>query len=198
VDCGKSRNYDANRPHSGALPCNQAQEVQVILFRCAAVVSGLLMMTGVAFAAGSLSDTDANFAQKAATSGLAEVQAAKLAEQKASSPEVKQFARQMEKDHTAANQELMQIAKGKGIAPPTEPDSAHKAAEQKMAQLSGAQFDQQYMQGQLADHKETVALFQKEASSGQDPQLKGFAQKYLPILQHHLEMAESINAAKPG
>jgi putative membrane protein len=164
--------------------------VQVILFRCAAVVSGLLMMTGVAFAAGSLSDTDANFAQKAATS--------ELAEQKASSPEVKQFARQMEKDHTAANQELMQIAKGKGIAPPTEPDSAHKAAEQKMAQLSGAQFDQQYMQGQLADHKETVALFQKEASSGQDPQLKGFAQKYLPILQHHLEMAESINAAKPG
>jgi putative membrane protein len=174
------------------------REARVILFRWALVVSGLLMMTGVAFAAGSLSETDANFAQKAAVGGLAEVQAAKLAEQKASGPEVKQFARQMEKDHTAANQELMQIAKGKGVAAPSEPDSAHKAAERKMSQLSGAQFDQQYMQGQLADHKETVALFQKEASSGQDPQLKGFARKYLPILQHHLEMAESIKVAKAG
>jgi len=158
----------------------------------------LLLPVGAASAAGSLSETDATFAQKAAMGGLAEVQAAKLAEQKASSPEVKQFARQMDKDHTAANQELMQIAKGKALAVPTEPDSAHKAAAQQMAQLSGTKFDQQYMQGQVADHKETVALFQKEASSGQDPQLKGFARKYLPILQHHLEMAESIQSAKPG
>ena len=51
------------------------------------------------------------------------------------------------------------------------------------------------MQGQVADHKATVALFQQEASSGQDPQLKAFAQKYLPTLQHHLQMAQSIKTS---
>jgi len=90
------------------------------------------------------------------------------------------------------------MSRGVALAAPAEPDSTHKAAAQQIAQLSGARFDQQYMQGQVADHKETVALFQKEASSRQDPQLKGFARKYLPILQHRLEMAESIQAAKSG
>jgi putative membrane protein len=45
----------------------------------------------------------------------------------------------------------------------------------------------------LQDHRETVELFQKEASSGQDPALKAFAQKTLPILQQHLQMVEALN-----
>jgi ATP-dependent Lon protease len=50
-----------------------------------------------------------------------------------------------------------------------------------------------YAQGQLQDHRETAELFQKEASSGQDPALKAFAQKTLPILQQHLQMVEALN-----
>ena len=138
---------------------------------------------------------DTAFAMSAAAGGLAEVQAAQLAEKKATAPSVKQFAQQMEKDHAAANNELMQIAQAKVIVLPTGPDSTHAATLQQMAKLSGTAFDQQYMQGQISDHRTTVALFQQEAGSGQDPQLKAFAQKYLPILQHHLRMAE---AAKVG
>jgi putative membrane protein len=46
----------------------------------------------------------------------------------------------------------------------------------------------------VQDHQEDVADFQKEATSGQDPALKSFAQKYLPVLKQHLGMAESLQA----
>ncbi len=164
--------------------------------RRAAAISGILVLaTAPVFAAGNLPASDVTFANRAAMGGLAEVQAAQLARQKAASADVKQFASQMDKDHTTANIELTALAKSKQMTLPTSPDSAHQAMAQEVSKMSGAQFDRQYMQGQVTDHETTVALFQQEASSGQDPQLKAFAQKYLPILQHHLQMAQSIKTS---
>lgn len=134
---------------------------------------------------------DTSFVNAAATSGLAEVQAGKVAEQKASNPAVKQFAGQMVTDHSEANAELKQLAGSKGLILPTQPDAAHVATLQRTSQLSGSQFDEQYMQGQVADHEQAVSLFQREANSGQDPQLKAYAAKYLPVLQRHLQMAQA-------
>ena len=122
-----------------------------------------------------------------------EVQAAQLAEQRATSPQIKQFAQRMLTDHTAANTELQQIAKQADISLPAQPTSKDAAEGQKLRGVTGTAFDQAYAQGQLQDHRETVELFQKEASSGQDPALKAFAQKTLPILQQHLQMVEALN-----
>jgi putative membrane protein len=144
-------------------------------------------------ASAALSSADREFATKAASGGLAEIQAAQLAEQRATSPQIKQFAQRMTTDHTAANTELQQIAKQANINLPSQPAGKDAAEEQKLRGLSGAAFDQAYAQGQLQDHRETVELFQKEASSGQDAALKAFAQKTLPILQQHLQMAEALN-----
>jgi putative membrane protein len=81
-------------------------------------------------------------------------------------------------DHSAANTELQQIAKQANIALPSQPAGKDGAEGQKLRGLNGRAFDQAYAQG-LRDHQETVELFQKEASSGQDPALKAFAQKTL-------------------
>jgi putative membrane protein len=48
----------------------------------------------------------------------------------------------------------------------------------------------------VQDHEQDVADFQKEAQSGSDPRLKAFAQKHLPVLQQHLQMAKSIKLNK--
>lgn len=146
-----------------------------------------------ALSATTLPASDSMFLNKATMGGLAEVQAGQLAEQKGSRPDVKQFANQMVKDHGEANSEMAQLASAKGVTIPAVPDAQHAAAMQRLSQLSGTQFDRQYMKGQVTDHKTTVALFKQEANSGRDPQLRAYAQKYLPILQHHLQMAESTS-----
>jgi putative membrane protein len=45
----------------------------------------------------------------------------------------------------------------------------------------------------IEDHQKDIADFEQEAASGKDPALKAFAEKYLPVLKHHLQMAKAIN-----
>jgi len=151
-------------------------------------VVGLL---GAARAMAALSAADKAFATEAAHGGLAEVQLAQLAEQKATSSQIKEFAQRMVKDHTQANQELMQLGKTENLNLPTQIDAKHKSEMDRLSTMSGNAFDAAYMQHMVQDHKQTVADFQKQVRSGSDPALKSFAQKYLPIIQQHLQMAES-------
>ena len=164
-------------------------------FLSACIAAGAIGLSTLS-ASAAISSADREFAMNAASGGMAEVQAAQLAEQRATSPQIKQFAQRMITDHSAANTELQQIAKQANITLPAQPSGKDAAEEQKLRGLNGAAFDQAYAQGQLQDHRETVELFQKEASSGQDPALKAFAQKTLPILQQHLQMAEALNTKR--
>jgi putative membrane protein len=143
-------------------------------------------------ATGQLSQLDRQFLDAAATGGLAEVDAARIAEQQALKAPVKSFARQMITDHGKANETLAALASQQGVTAPTDPDAKQKAAANRLKVLSGAAFDRAYVQDEIKDHKATIALFQKEAKSGQDPKLKEFASQTLPTLKHHLQMAQKI------
>jgi putative membrane protein len=104
-------------------------------------------------------------------------------------------------DHSKANDELKQIAAGKGLQLPSAPDAHHHQEMAKLQKLSGAEFDRAYMDHMVKDHKQDVAEFRKQADSGKDPQIKAFAAKTLPTLQEHLKLAEATHAevrkAKP-
>lgn len=147
---------------------------------------------------------DHQFVEKAAEAGMAEVEAGQLAQKHAARDEVRQFGQQMVTDHTKANQQLMQIAQQKGITPPAKSRKAQVEG-RKLESLTGAAFDKEYMTAQVADHQQAVALFEKEANSGSDPDLKKFAGDTLPILRQHQDMAHkvmsevgSVNAAASG
>jgi len=157
----------------------------------AVVVAMLGAVPGLA----AVSGADKTFATEAAHGGLAEVQMGQLALQKATSPQVKEFAQHMVTDHTQANQDLMQLGKSENLNLPKQLDPKHKGEMDRLSAMSGTAFDAAYMQHMVQDHKKTVADFQKQAQSGSDPALKSFAQKYLPIIQQHLQMAET-SAAK--
>jgi putative membrane protein len=159
------------------------------MHRFATTAAAFLLSAAPALAA--LSAADKTFATEAAHGGLAEVQIGQLAGQKASSPQVKQFAQRMVQDHTQANQELMQLGKSENLTLPTQIDATHKSETDRLTALSGNAFDTAYMQQMIRDHQKTVADFQKQAQSGTDAALKAFAQKQLPILQQHLQMAQA-------
>lgn len=174
--------------------------------RLALAITLALSGGGVAFAnntsntgggeqAAAPSTSDAEFVQKAAIGGLAEVKMAKLAIERAQAPEVKQFARKMLADHTKANTELKRIADKKGMQVPTQLDADQQKNMEKLSSLTGADFDKAYMSMMVDDHRTDVAEFRQQAERGSDPDLKQFAMRTLPTLEHHMDMAKTDKAA---
>ncbi|MFP3504118.1 DUF4142 domain-containing protein [Burkholderia sp. SIMBA_062] len=134
---------------------------------------------------------DAEFIDKAALAGKAEVQASQLALKQARSADVRAFAKRMVADHGKANAKLTEIAGRKGMKPQVEqiPDPDVEALRGK----SGHDFDTAYVAAAGPDaHRKAVALFEGEARDGKDPQLRAFAKSTLPTLKHHLSMAEAL------
>jgi putative membrane protein len=136
---------------------------------------------------------DAQFVLKASAAGLAEVDAANLALKQANNADVKKFAQHMIEGHTKANKQLLKLADSKRLAPAPSADPMHMAELRQLAALNGEAFDRAYMQGQVKDHVEAVALFEQEAKSGSDPAIKEWAAKTLPTLKEHLKMARDID-----
>jgi putative membrane protein len=135
---------------------------------------------------------DQHFVDKAAGAGMAEVKLGQIAIQNAINPMVRQFAEQLVRDHSRANRELMSLASRKGIAVPRTMDQKHQEYMNKLMKSKGNDFDRQYMNEMVKNHKEAVSLFKKEAEDGRDSDLKAFAANRLPTLKHHLQMAQEL------
>ena len=141
----------------------------------------------------TLSTSDVTFINTAATSGVEEVQFAELAETKATTPAIRNFASLMVKDHTAANEKLTALATRKQFTPPTSMDTMHENAYDTLKNSKGRAFNKAYLDGQVQDHMQVVQAFKDEAQSGTDPDVKAFAQELLPTLEHHLALAQRLD-----
>jgi putative membrane protein len=141
------------------------------------------------------SNPDATFYKHAAEGGLSEVNLGTLAEAKATNPAVKDFGAMMVKDHSMANDKLKSLAASKNVSLPTSESAGQMASKAKLEVLSGDTFDKSYVKGMIADHKEDIAEFKKEAASGQDADAKAFAAATLPTLEKHLKKIEAVAAS---
>lgn len=138
------------------------------------------------------------FVRRAAEGGLAEVQLGELAQQKAESPQVKEFGQRMVTDHTKANDQLKQVAEKEGITVPEKLSAKDEATKARLEKLSGAQFDRAYMATMVRDHTQDVSEFRTQANAEKDSAVKNFAAETLPTLQDHLKEAKSIDHQVAG
>jgi putative membrane protein len=155
-----------------------------------------MFFAGVTSAA-ELSANDKKFATNAATGGEMEVSLGKFAAGKASSDDVKKFAQQMVDDHSKANDELKSLAQSKNLDLSKAKDKADKKSETEQGKLGkkeGPEFDKAYMDMMVKDHEKDVKEFEEASKTCEDSDLKAFAAKALPTLQHHLEMAKDIHS----
>jgi putative membrane protein len=136
---------------------------------------------------------DKKFLKEAAQSGMAEVELAKIAEQKASSDQVKQFAQRLVADHTKANDQLKQIASRQNVNIPDELGKKYQSKVDKLNKLSGADFDKAYVKDQVKDHKDAVSEFKSESQNGTVPEVQQFASQTLPTLEQHLDLAKNLS-----
>lgn len=141
---------------------------------------------------GTASSVNREFITDAASGGMMEVELGTMAVQNASSQEVKDFGRRMVDDHSKVNDELKSIAAKENIPVPGTLKEDKREDVDKLSKLSGKDFDKEYMDLMVKDHKEDIKNFEDMAQNAQSPELKAFAQKQLPILRQHLKMAQDI------
>jgi predicted outer membrane protein len=146
-------------------------------------------------AANPLAQVDKDFVQAASMSSSTEIDASKLATSRSSDKDVKSFAHHMMLDHTKLTVQL-KMAAPHGVAIPK--DNSDTALLDSLKPLKGADFDKAYItKVGLEGHQQAIAAFEKEASDGQNADLKKAAQKALPTIKEHYQMAQQL-ASKKG
>lgn len=141
-----------------------------------------------------LSWSDKRFLTKVAKANEDEIKLAQLGSQQASNPDVKNFAQQLVTDHQKLAQDLQTLASNKGVELKSEQKAEQGESHEykKLAKASGTDFDRQFMDHMVSDHKKDVKEFKDRADDAKDPDVKSFAQNALPTLQHHLQMAQQL------
>ena len=161
-------------------------------------LAALCLLSGGALAQGAAKPTDPQIAHIAYTAGQLDIEAAKQALEKSKNKDVRAFAEDMVRDHTAVNKQALDLVKKLKVTPEDNDTSkaltkqaAAKRAE--LAKLSGAAFDKAYVANEVAYHK-TVngALENTLIPSASNSELKNLLQTGLKIFQGHEQHAEHV------
>ena len=150
------------------------------------VTLGLLFTIPCAQAQTMPSPADKDFILAAAQGGMTEVKLGELAAQKGMRDDVKAFGQMMVKDHSAINDDLKALAAQKGIALPDSLNAKHQLMVEKLAALTGAEFDDAYIANMIKDHKMDAKEFQAESVATKDSDIKSFVDKSIPVVTQHL------------
>lgn len=142
--------------------------------------------------------TDKSFVRNAAEVSAIQVHLGKIAADKASASSVKELGKQMVEAHTQTGQQLKQAAAALNVDVPANPPKKAKKDEEKLAKLSGNDFDRAYAKMAADEQKQAAKEFEREAKNGQVPGVKDFAAKKLPAEQERQKHAEELASAAPG
>jgi putative membrane protein len=125
-----------------------------------------------------------------------EIQAGRTAVAQATDPRVRSFAGEMINDHTHIDQTLRQAVASSGLPPPASVLSGDQARLLSTLQsLRGAEFDRTYVRQQVLAHEGALAVEESYAGAGSDSNLRRAAQTAVPLVQHHLDMAQKLRDA---
>lgn len=143
----------------------------------------------------AVGNNEAEFMVKAANGGMTEVQAAKIAQQKATNDDVKKFADKMVTDHSKLNDQLKDLAGKLNITIPAAIDADSQSMIDKLNNAKSKDFNKTYMDMMVDAHNKDVDLFQKAAADVANPEVNSFITSALPTLQSHQQMAKQIQAS---
>jgi len=166
--------------------------------RNTALCATLLMSASAACntQAAELSRRDQRFLLQAGQAGLFEIAASKLALERSSNDDVKNFAQMMITDHTAVARDLQALADSKSAQLPTEPSRAQQSVLRQLQNSQRNRFDRAYAEKvAVSAHRDAVKLFTDAARNSRDADVKAFAAKNLPALQGHLDKGRALRTA---
>ena len=166
----------------------------------------------------SVSAGDKDFVNDMLSDGMAEVELARLAKDRAANAEVKQFAQMMSDDHTKAGEQLKQVASTYSIPQDAKIDEKHKDLMDKLMKVRGPDFDKEYMNAMVEGHEDAVRTLRSRVDenrslgdrlTGKNPEnpatvkpepagdrvtmaINQWAAEALPVVERHLDRAKQI------
>ena len=164
----------------------------------ATAASLALALTSIPALAEDAKPNDAQIAHIAYTAGQIDIKAAELALKKFKNKEVRDFAENMVRDHTAVNDQALALVKKLNVTPEDNPTSQSLAKgahdeRTKLASLDGATFDKAYVDNEVAYHKAVnTALSNTLIPDAQNAELKSLLQTGLTLFENHQQHAESL------
>lgn len=143
-----------------------------------------------------LSDEEVAFV--AVTANQIDIDFAQIAKEKSKDAEVLKFAQTMERDHKAVISQAANLAKKLGVTPKSNSLSAKLLADaektkEKLKTKSGNEFNQAYIDNEVAYHKAVIDAVQGVLiPETENQELKQLLQDVLPALKAHLGHAEML------
>ena len=135
-----------------------------------------------------------DFIKAAAQTDSFERKAGRMAEYTGASAGVRKFGREMVTAHTKTTAALKSAIRKAGLrVPPPPPLTAEQDSNlSTLKGLHGAAFDHAYIAQQLAAHEAALAVMQAYAGGGDNRVLRKAAADTIPVVTHHLAMAQSL------
>lgn len=139
------------------------------------------------------------FVAAVAQSDHYEILAGRIAAVESQDQDVRSFALEMIQDHTRTSEALEQATMASHLAePPIGISSDQRLMLGALQSLTGPDFDKAYVQQQVMAHQQALIVEQSYAEAGADGNLRRAAQSTVPLVQHHLEMAQRMHSAVGG
>jgi putative membrane protein len=135
---------------------------------------------------------DSQFLADATTSGNAAVQLSKLAVEQADDAKVKAFAQKQIKERTALNDKIVDAGRGLKFGVDLVLEKEWQTTYDQLSKLQGADFDREYLKLIIDCHDKAVTLFEREAKTGTNADLKKVASDSLPKIKEHLKQARAL------
>jgi putative membrane protein len=146
--------------------------------------------------AASLNHTDRQFLVMAARTDMTEAHEGQMAQNQAGSAGAKDLGKALVQDHTQSYAELTALAAKTGVSIPKGINTGKDHTITQLTHLNGARFDRQFATDQVVAQRRVLAEYKREAHHAQDPGVKAYAAKMVPIAEKHLQLAQQC--AKPA
>jgi putative membrane protein len=140
----------------------------------------------------TLTADDKEFIEYASEMHAGEIQMAELVKQKTSREDIKDYAESVIDNHKDALEELSEAAGQKLTLQNTKASLDTERHTEYLQQLSGAEFDREFIALMIADHKDAASTFNEPFVDVQNKKLKSFMKEELPALEQNLSQAEKL------
>lgn len=156
------------------------------LFILACLVSAY---SGAFSDSGAVAHDDEKFLERAALAAMTEVRLGELAIQRTETQVVRDFARRMIVAYSQSSKEVKELADHKGVSCPAELDEKHQEIVERLAELTGTDFDRAYMAEMVEIHEREIKAFESQGAKGGDRDIRKWVSRTLPKLREHLQLA---------